>query len=147
MINVVENNSSIPKWGRLHHHSTHSQRYNLRPMGRRGEGSILENNGSDNSIIPFEDMVIHSDHTSKEFTTLHSNLANGTVLEFFNCNVFVIFKNIDMNNLRNICNVLNLDYKDMKFISEKYLTNKGSSMLPPPSPPWDGGHIWLWMEL
>ena len=27
------------------------------------------------------------------------------------CNIFVIFKNIDMNNLRNICNVLNLDYK------------------------------------
>ena len=40
------------------------------------------------------------------------------------CNVFVIFKNIDMNNLRNICDVLNLTYKDMKFVFEKYLTNK-----------------------
>ena len=40
------------------------------------------------------------------------------------CNVFVIFKNIDMNNLRNICAVLNLDYKDIKFIFEKYMTSK-----------------------
>ena len=45
------------------------------------------------------------------------------------CNVFVIFKNIDMNNLRNICNVLNLDYKDMKFIFEKYLTNKYDNII------------------
>ena len=40
------------------------------------------------------------------------------------CNVFIIFKNSDMNNLRNICAVLNLDYKDIKFIFEKYLTSK-----------------------
>ena len=45
------------------------------------------------------------------------------------CNVFVIFKNIDMNNLRNICNVLNLDYKDMKFIFENYLTNKYDNII------------------
>ena len=45
------------------------------------------------------------------------------------CNVFVIFKNIDMNNLRNICNVLNLNYKDMKFIFEKYLTNKYDNII------------------
>ena len=45
------------------------------------------------------------------------------------CNVFVIFKNIDMNNLRNICNVLNLDYKDMKFIFEKYLTIKYDNII------------------
>ena len=29
-----------------------------------------------------------------------------------------------MNNLRNICAVLNLDYKDIKFIFEKYMTSK-----------------------
>lgn len=45
------------------------------------------------------------------------------------CNVFVIFKSIDMNNLRNICAVLNLDYKDMKFIFEKYLTNKYDNLI------------------
>ena len=35
---VVENDSSIPKWGRLHHNSTHSQRYDLRPTGAEGRG-------------------------------------------------------------------------------------------------------------
>ena len=45
------------------------------------------------------------------------------------CNVFVIFKNIDMNNMRNICAVLNLDYKDIKFIFEKYMTNKYDSLI------------------
>ena len=45
------------------------------------------------------------------------------------CNVFVIFKNIDMNNLRNICSVLNLDYKDIKFVFEKYLTNKFDNLI------------------
>ena len=45
------------------------------------------------------------------------------------CNVFVIFKNIDMNNLRNICAVLNLDYKDVKFVFEKYLTNKFDNLV------------------
>lgn len=45
------------------------------------------------------------------------------------CNVFVIFKNIDMNNLRNICSVLNLDYKDIKFIFEKYLTSKYDNLI------------------
>jgi len=37
------------------------------------------------------------------------------------CNVFVIFKSIDINNLRNICSILNLDYKVIKFVFEKYL--------------------------
>ena len=45
------------------------------------------------------------------------------------CNVFVIFKSIDMNNLRNICYILNLDYKDIKFIFEKYLTNKYDNII------------------
>ena len=45
------------------------------------------------------------------------------------CNVFVIFKNIDMNNLRNICAVLNLDYKDIKFVFEKYLTNNHDNLI------------------
>ena len=45
------------------------------------------------------------------------------------CNVFVIFKSIDMNNLRNICEILNLDYKDIKFIFEKYLANKYDNLI------------------
>ena len=45
------------------------------------------------------------------------------------CNVFVIFKNSDMNNLRNICAVLNLDYKDIKFIFEKYMTSKYDNLI------------------
>ena len=45
------------------------------------------------------------------------------------CNVFVIFKNSDMNKLRNICAVLNLDYKDIKFIFEKYMTSKYDSLI------------------
>ena len=45
------------------------------------------------------------------------------------CNVFVIFKNIDMNNLRNICAVLNLDYKDIKFVFEKYLTSNYDNLI------------------
>ena len=45
------------------------------------------------------------------------------------CNVFVIFKSIDMNNMRNICKILNLDYKDIKFIFEKYLTSKYDSII------------------
>jgi len=45
------------------------------------------------------------------------------------CNVFVIFKNVDMNNLRNICSVLNLDYKDIKFVFEKYLTSKFDNLI------------------
>ena len=34
-----------------------------------------------------------------------------------------------MNNLRNICYILNLDYKDIKFIFEKYLTNKYDNII------------------
>ena len=34
-----------------------------------------------------------------------------------------------MNNLRNICSVLNLDCKDIKFIFEKYLTNKFDNLI------------------
>ena len=34
-----------------------------------------------------------------------------------------------MNNLRNICAVLNLDYKDIKFIFEKYMTSKYDSLI------------------
>ena len=45
------------------------------------------------------------------------------------CNVFVMFKSIDMNNLRNICEILNLDYKDMKFIFERFLSNKFDSIV------------------
>ena len=45
------------------------------------------------------------------------------------CNVFIIFKNIDMNNLRNICSVFNLDYKDIKFVFEKYLTNNHDNLI------------------
>ena len=45
------------------------------------------------------------------------------------CNVFVTFKNSDMNNLRNICAVLNLDYKDIKFIFEKYMTGKYDNLI------------------
>ena len=45
------------------------------------------------------------------------------------CNVFVIFKSIDMNNLRNICSVLNLDFKDVKFIFEKYLTSRYDNLI------------------
>ena len=43
--------------------------------------------------------------------------------------MFVIFKSIDMNNLRNICEILNLDYKDIKFIFEKYLANKYDNLI------------------
>ena len=35
------------------------------------------------------------------------------------CNVFVIFKLTDMNSLRNICYILNLDYQVIKHIFEK----------------------------
>ena len=45
------------------------------------------------------------------------------------CNVFVIFKSIDLNNLRNICSVLNLDFKDIKFIFEKYLHDKFDNII------------------
>ena len=45
------------------------------------------------------------------------------------CNVFVLFKSIDMTNLRNICSVLNLDYKDMCFIFKKYLTNNFDNLV------------------
>ena len=38
------------------------------------------------------------------------------------CNVFVIFKILDKRNLSNICEILNLDLNDMKFIFNKYLT-------------------------
>ena len=34
-----------------------------------------------------------------------------------------------MNNLRNICAVLKLDYKDIKFIFEKYMTSKYYSLI------------------
>ena len=34
-----------------------------------------------------------------------------------------------MNNMRNICQVLNLDYKDIKFIFEKYLTNQYDNII------------------
>ena len=34
-----------------------------------------------------------------------------------------------MNNLRNICSVLNLDYKDIKFIFEKYMTSKYDNLI------------------
>ena len=34
-----------------------------------------------------------------------------------------------MNNLRNICAVLNLDYKDIKFVFEKYLTNNFDNLI------------------
>ena len=45
------------------------------------------------------------------------------------CNVFIIFKSVDMNNMRNICAVLNLEYKDIKFIFEKYLTNRFDNLI------------------
>ena len=45
------------------------------------------------------------------------------------CNVFVIFKNVDMANLRNICSVLNLDNKDMCFIFKKYLTSQFDNLV------------------
>jgi len=45
------------------------------------------------------------------------------------CNVFIIFKTADLNNLRNICAVLNLDYKDIKFIFEKFLTNRYDNLI------------------
>ena len=41
----------------------------------------------------------------------------------------IIFKSIDMNNLRNICYILNLDYKDINFILENYLTNKYDNII------------------
>ena len=63
---------------------------NIQDLDCSGDDNVLTifgfsktNNGSNNIITPFEDMVIPSDHTSKDFTTLQSNLANGTVLEFF----------------------------------------------------------------
>jgi len=34
-----------------------------------------------------------------------------------------------MNNLRNICAALNLDYKDIKFIFEKYMTSKYDNLI------------------
>ena len=34
-----------------------------------------------------------------------------------------------MNNLRNICAVLNLDYKDIKFIFEKFMTSKYDNLI------------------
>ena len=34
-----------------------------------------------------------------------------------------------MNNLWNICAVLNLDYKDIKFIFEIYMTSKYDSLI------------------
>ena len=34
-----------------------------------------------------------------------------------------------MNNLRHICEILNLDYKDIKFIFEKYLANKYDNLI------------------
>ena len=34
-----------------------------------------------------------------------------------------------MNNLRNICAVLNLDYKDIKFVFEKYLTSNYDNLI------------------
>ena len=45
------------------------------------------------------------------------------------CNVFIIFKSVDMNNLRHICEVLNLDYKNIKFIFEKYLKSKYDNLI------------------
>ena len=45
------------------------------------------------------------------------------------CNVFVIFKNVDMNNLRNICSVLNLDYKDIKYIFEKQMKSNFDNLI------------------
>ena len=43
--------------------------------------------------------------------------------------MFIIFKSVDMNNMRNICAVLNLEYKDIKFIFEKYLTNRFDNLI------------------
>ena len=34
-----------------------------------------------------------------------------------------------MNNLRNLCSCLNLNFKDMKFIFEKYLTSKYDNLV------------------
>ena len=45
------------------------------------------------------------------------------------CNVFVIFKILDMRNLRNVCDTLNLDYNDMKYIFNKYLTQKYDNII------------------
>ena len=38
----VENESSILKWGRLHHNSTYNQRYDLRPTGPKGGGNLSQ---------------------------------------------------------------------------------------------------------
>ena len=45
------------------------------------------------------------------------------------CNIFVIFKSIDLNNLRNICDVLNLDYKFIRMVFERYMTNKYDNLI------------------
>ena len=45
------------------------------------------------------------------------------------CNIFVIFKSIDMNNLRNICDILNLDYKFIRMVFERHMTNKFDNLI------------------
>jgi len=45
------------------------------------------------------------------------------------CNVFIIFKSVDMNNLRNICSILNLDYQVIKHIFENQLTTKFDNLI------------------
>jgi len=45
------------------------------------------------------------------------------------CNVFVMFKSIDMVNLRNVCSIFNLDFKDVKYIFEKRLQSKYDNVI------------------
>jgi len=40
-----------------------------------------------------------------------------------------MFKSIDMVNLRNICSIFNLDFKDVKYIFEKLLQSKYDNVI------------------
>ena len=99
------------------------------------------------NLVIFEDILykylplIQRKYLTDYFTTFSTHKSITcylTAQDFFNqiptnirrcANVFVLFKSIDMNNLRNLCSCLNLNFKDMKFIFENYLTSKYDNLV------------------